>query len=58
MPFHSIAYDPVTQVLYGGLHRGVWASALAWVVLTCHFGYGGEGEGTLSREDSRIKNIR
>ncbi|XP_037787933.1 LOW QUALITY PROTEIN: nose resistant to fluoxetine protein 6-like [Penaeus monodon] len=34
-------YDPVTQVLYGGLHRGVWCAALAWVVVACHFGYGG-----------------
>ncbi|XP_042885810.1 nose resistant to fluoxetine protein 6-like isoform X2 [Penaeus japonicus] len=34
-------YDPVTQILYGGLHRGVWCAALAWVVLACHFGYGG-----------------
>ncbi|XP_063604104.1 nose resistant to fluoxetine protein 6-like [Penaeus indicus] len=34
-------YDPITQVLYGGLHRGIWCAALAWVVLACHFGYGG-----------------
>ncbi|XP_069986468.1 nose resistant to fluoxetine protein 6 [Penaeus vannamei] len=34
-------YDPITQVLYGGLHRGVWCLALAWVVVACHFGYGG-----------------
>ncbi|XP_037787932.1 O-acyltransferase like protein-like [Penaeus monodon] len=34
-------YDPITQVLYGGLHRGVWCAALAWVVVACHFGYGG-----------------
>lgn len=37
----SYYYDPVTQVLYGGLHRGVWCISLAWVVLACHFGYGG-----------------
>ncbi|XP_042885812.1 nose resistant to fluoxetine protein 6-like [Penaeus japonicus] len=35
------AFDPVTQVLYGGLHRGVWCSSLAWVVVACHYGYGG-----------------
>ncbi|XP_037787614.1 nose resistant to fluoxetine protein 6-like [Penaeus monodon] len=34
-------FDPVTQVLYGGLHRGVWCASLAWVVVACHCGYGG-----------------
>ncbi|XP_069953827.1 nose resistant to fluoxetine protein 6 isoform X3 [Cherax quadricarinatus] len=33
-------------VLYGGLHRAAWAAALAWVVLACHWGYGGELEAT------------
>ncbi|XP_037778184.1 nose resistant to fluoxetine protein 6-like [Penaeus monodon] len=40
-PFTVMQYDPVTQVLYGSLHRAVWAAALAWVVFTCHYGYGG-----------------
>lgn len=40
-PFTAMKYDPVTQVLYGSLHRAVWAAALAWVVFTCHYGYGG-----------------
>ncbi|XP_063584823.1 nose resistant to fluoxetine protein 6-like [Penaeus indicus] len=40
-PFTSMEYDPVNQVLYGSLHRAVWAAALAWVVFTCHYGYGG-----------------
>lgn len=37
----EFAFDPVTQVLYGGLHRGVWCASLAWVVVACHCGYGG-----------------
>ncbi|XP_071547734.1 nose resistant to fluoxetine protein 6-like isoform X2 [Panulirus ornatus] len=31
----------VEAVVYGGLHRAAWGAAVAWVVLACHWGYGG-----------------
>ncbi|XP_068231432.1 nose resistant to fluoxetine protein 6-like isoform X2 [Palaemon carinicauda] len=31
----------VESVLYGGFHRTVWGVVLGWIVLACHWGYGG-----------------
>ena len=31
-------------VLYGGAHRAAWGAAVAWVVVACTWGYGGESE--------------
>ena len=33
--------DPIVQMTYGPLNRIAWSIALAWVVLTCVHGYGG-----------------
>ncbi|XP_042889060.1 nose resistant to fluoxetine protein 6-like [Penaeus japonicus] len=35
-------------VLYGGLHRAAWAVAVAWIILACHWGYGGPVDWFLS----------
>lgn len=29
------------SVLYGGFHRAVWGVVVGWIVLACHWGYGG-----------------
>ena len=41
--FHPVPYEVMTQIVYGGGHRLAWGAALAWLVLACHNGYGGEG---------------
>ncbi|KAK4296233.1 hypothetical protein Pmani_031262 [Petrolisthes manimaculis] len=35
-------------ILYGGFARAVWAAAVGWVVLACHWGYGGPVDWFLS----------
>ncbi|KAK3870148.1 hypothetical protein Pcinc_024604 [Petrolisthes cinctipes] len=47
-PSLYITWDTMTQLTYGGLHRPAWAAALAWVVYSCHYGYGGLVNGFLS----------
>ncbi|KAK4290281.1 hypothetical protein Pmani_036797, partial [Petrolisthes manimaculis] len=47
-PSSYITWDTMTQLTYGGLHRPAWAAALAWVVYSCHYGYGGLVNGFLS----------
>ncbi|KAK7072437.1 hypothetical protein SK128_013072 [Halocaridina rubra] len=38
----SVPEMSVTEAaLYGGFHRAVWGIVLAWIVLACHWGYGG-----------------
>ena len=33
--------SPVISIIYGGLHRAVWGICISWVILACHWGYGG-----------------
>ncbi|KAG7163901.1 Nose resistant to fluoxetine protein 6-like 7 [Homarus americanus] len=35
-------------VLYGGAHRAAWAAAVSWMVVACHWGYGGPVDWLLS----------
>ncbi|CAL4103402.1 unnamed protein product, partial [Meganyctiphanes norvegica] len=37
--YNKIPYS--VSLLYGGLHRAVWAVSLSWIVCCCHWGYGG-----------------
>ncbi|KAB7494939.1 hypothetical protein Anas_09107 [Armadillidium nasatum] len=30
------------SVLYGGFHRGIWGMCICWVIIACHWGYGGQ----------------
>lgn len=37
--------ERIFQLLYGSLHRVVWSLALAWVIVACIRGYGGNNLG-------------
>ncbi|XP_030004245.1 O-acyltransferase like protein [Sphaeramia orbicularis] len=42
------AFPSVPHALYQGLHRPLWALAIAWIILACEEGYGGFIQSLLS----------
>jgi hypothetical protein len=34
--------NALEMALYGALNRPLWAISVAWIVFSCHLGYGGE----------------
>ena len=38
----NVPINPVLTVIYGSLHRPVWAVAIGWIVFACFHGYGGK----------------
>ena len=32
----------VTSVFYGMFQRATWSACLAWLIIACHWGYGGK----------------
>lgn len=32
---------PLYNLIYGGSYRTLWSISIAWLILVCHFGYGG-----------------